>query len=106
MDSKVKIPSNIYKQVVKVLYYHDQTKLCALFCSAKEPDLNWDKEDIEFYVCVLLELEMISQAYTLQHRFTERTGEGSLFQHFLELCRQNNMLNRLLQLSLDENEEV
>ena len=78
-------------------------------CSTMVPQLVFTAEEMKFLIKVYLELKLLYNAYKIQNTYNiENCNENQkeIFGYFLEQCKENALLGKLLMLSLSSEEEV
>ena len=100
------MPALYYNHIVKTLYYEKEMDLLAMFCSSKQSSDACTFEDVKVLISVFLEINLLANAYKLQNNFLMKSKETSLFNYFIEECKSNKLLGKLITLALTDDEEV
>jgi len=101
-----KISSHHYTHIVRTLYQAQELKLLTTFCSCKEPVDYCTFDELKLLIKVFLKLKLLDNAYRLQANFTSKNKKPLLFNYFVEQCKQNKVLGKLVTLSFTPDEEV
>ena len=101
-----KISSFYYTHIVRTLYHAKELTLLTTFCSCKEPMDLCTYDELKLLIKVYLKLNLLDNAYKLQTKFNSKTKKTMLFNYFVEQCKQNKLLGKLVTLALTPEEEV
>ena len=101
-----KIASRYYTHIVKTLHHAGALKLLVTFCSCKQPIDCGEYEEVKFLVEIFLHLKLLDNAYTIQSNFSNHAKKTLLFSYFVEQCKKNKLLGKVVSLSLRADEEV
>lgn len=101
-----KITSFYYTHIVRTLYHAKELNLLTTFCSCKEPIDMCTYEELKLLIKVFLKLGLLDNAYKLQSNFNSKSKKAMLFNFFVEQCKQNKVLGKLVTLALTPGEEV
>ena len=100
------IPSVYYVHIIRLLYSQQEINLLVAFCSCKEPSGVLKLNDVKFIIKILLNLKMLPSAYMFQSLYSKHSIKEQVFNIFLEHCKFNGLLGKLIGLSLSPEEEV
>lgn len=93
--------------IVKILHENNELALLTNLCSITTSTTNYGVDEIKFLIRVYLQMGLLFNAHELQKQYVnEEKEKKEIFEYFLEECKENKLLGKLITLSLTPNEEV